>query len=151
MFLGYLQLGSTQVKGLEQGQLFFSAPFSIFSLLGSNNMDANSAWYCHKRLSNFFSLLFSEWIISMALSSVLLTLSSAASNFLPFVEFFHFGWISLLEFPFGSFSVFIYVMRFPISSLIKTIFSFKSLNIFIIAALKSLIIPTPGAPQSLFC
>ena len=48
------------------------------------------------------------------------------------------------------FTVFIYVLKFPISSFIENIFSLKYLSIFIIATLESLIVPISGITQSLF-
>lgn len=63
----------------------FFCPLS--SSLDSDYIYVNSAWYCHKILSNLFSLLFLEWMIPMALSSISLTLSSAISNLLSFGKF----------------------------------------------------------------
>ena len=104
----------------------FQSPFSLFF-----------------RLDNFYSFAFKS-ITSFSIFSVVLnTLGNFKFQLLVF---------SVLQFPFHSFFViFSLLLRFPIWSAIKTILSFAHIEIFIKAALKSLLSPTSGPSYLNLC
>lgn len=84
-------------------------------------------------LASFLFLLPLHSFSFLSLSSLIF--SSAASNQLlsPSSDFFiSYMCFSILEYPFGFFIVSFFLLRFSICSLIKFMFSLKSLNIFII-------------------